>query len=116
MILFLPLLAQAKTGVGQIKEGLDLSAGTEKGAGLPTDKDLPAKLGKTINYSFGILGTIFLGITLLGGFRWMTAGGNEEKVGKGKGMLLGGVNGIILIFLAYALVYVFLAALTAGTG
>jgi len=121
-VLFLPFLtqaAQAETGIDQIKKGLDVSAGTDKGAGFPTDaaaKDLPTKLGKTINYGFGILGTIFLGIVLLGGFRWMTAGGNEEKVGKGKHMVIGGINGMIGIFLAYALVYVFLAALTAATG
>jgi len=116
-ILFSSQIVQA-SGVDQVKSGLEISAGPD-GAGLPTDeisRDLPTRLGKTINYSFSLLGTIVLGVTLMGGLRWMTAGGNEEKVGKAKHFIIGGINGLIVIFLAYALVYVFLAALTAATG
>lgn len=116
-ILFSAQIVQA-SGVDQVMDGLNISAGPE-GAGLPTDSksnDLPARLGKTINYSFGLLGIITLNFVLLGGLRWMTAGGNEEKVAKAKHFIIGAINGLILIFLAYALVYVFLAALTATTG
>ena len=41
----------------------------------------------------------------------MTAGGNEEKVKQAKGFIINGVNGMIVIFLSYALVYLVITAL-----
>ena len=45
----------------------------------------------------------------------MIAGGNEENVGQAKKWIMNGVNGMIVIFLAYALVYVVLLALKGAT-
>jgi hypothetical protein len=39
----------------------------------------------------------------MGGFIWMTAGGNEEKVGKAKKMLVAGIIGLIIVVAAYAI-------------
>jgi len=73
--------------------------------------DLPTLLGRTVNVLFGVLGAIFLTVVLIGGYMWMTAGGSEEKVMKAKGFIINGINGMIVIFLAYALTYVILYAL-----
>ena len=73
-------------------------------------------LGRVINYLFGALGIVFLIVLLFGGLRWMTAGGSEEKVKQGKEFVIGGVNGLIVIFLAYAFIYTVLQALKAATG
>ena len=99
-----------KSGIGKINNGLDI---TKNSAGITDSQtsSLPTMLGRVINYSFGIIGSIFMLMTILGGFFWMTAGGNDEKVGKAKGFIMNGINGIIVIFLAYTLVYVVLAAL-----
>lgn len=101
------------TGVASVKEGLSKTADT---AGVSKNTDLPGSLGKTINYFFGILGVVFLIIILVGGYLWLTAGGNEEKVGKAKAFIINGINGMIVIFLAYALVYTMLAALGGAVG
>lgn len=81
-----------------------------------TTEVIAARIGTIINYAFGIIGVIFLTIILIGGFEWMTAGGNEEKVGKAKKWVINGINGMIVVFLAYALVYVILAALGQAIG
>lgn len=97
-------------------EGLNKSA-NKAGMETPEDIDLAGKIGRVINYLFGITGVIFLTVTLIGGYLWMTAGGSEEKVAKAKKLIMNGINGMIVIFLAYALVYVIMAALeTARTG
>ena len=58
---------------------------------------------RIINTVLGLLGLIALVIILMGGFKWMTSGGNEEKVGEAKKLLGAGVIGIIIILAAYAI-------------
>ena len=114
-LLVFPTIGLAATGqLDALKEGLDVSAGK---AEIPTgdaSQSLPSLLGQIINTVFGVLGSIVLAFTLLGGLLWMMAGGNEDKVKRAKGFINGGINGMLVIFLAYALVYVVLAALQAG--
>jgi hypothetical protein len=83
--------------------------------GLSQNTDLTSMLGQIINYLFGLVGTLFILIVLVGGFKWMMAGGSEEKVGAAKGWIVNGVNGMIVIFLAYALVNTILLALKAAS-
>ena len=52
----------------------------------------------------GILGILALIIVLIGGFKWMTAGGNEENVASAKKTIAAGIIGLIIIFFAYAIV------------
>ncbi|MFA6215829.1 MAG: hypothetical protein WC768_04650 [Patescibacteria group bacterium] len=115
IFLFSPQIICAQgEDIKAVTDGLKLSA---DGAGLSTNTtDLPKILGSAINYLFGIIGVIFLTIILVGGYQWMTAGGSEEKVGKAKGFIVNGINGMIVIFLAYALVYTILFALKGSTG
>lgn len=102
------------TGLGAVWAGLSQSAGK---AGISTTQtDLPTIIGRFVNYMFSIVGIIFMTVTLVGGYLWMTAGGNEEKIGKAKGFIVNGINGMIVIFLSYALVYTMLAALKAAAG
>jgi len=114
-ILILPQIVLATpSGVDVVTGSLEKTAELAELGPQPTD--LSSLIGTVINYLFGLLGVIFLLVVLFGGLRWMTAGGNEEKVKKGKELANWGINGIIVIFLAYALVYVVLAALKAGFG
>lgn len=112
-ILLSPQIIFAELGVDTVRESLNVAA---KDIGeIEQGSNLPAMLGQVINYFFAIIGVVFLVMTLFGGLRWMTAGGNEDKVKQGKTFIIGGINGIIIIFLAYAMVYVILAALGAAT-
>ena len=113
-LIFLPLWALAGSGVDIIKGNLQETAAKADLQNQPTN--LPVVLGAIINYLFGIFGVIFLLVTFIGAFFWMTAGGQEEKVKKGKETISWGINGILIIFFAYALVYVVLAALKQGVG
>jgi len=70
---------------------------------LPTDK--PAVLiGQVINAVLGLVGSIALAMFIWGGFSWMTAGGNTEKVQKGKDIIIWATLGLVVIFFSYALV------------
>lgn len=74
----------------------------EKTSGLGT-KDIRETIGSIINVFMGLLGTVAVVIILIGGFQWMTAGGNEEKVEKAKKMIGAGVIGLAIILAAYSI-------------
>ena len=56
-----------------------------------------------INLVLSFLGLVAVVIVLIGGFKWMTAGGNEEKVGSAKKLLVGGLIGLVIVLLAWGI-------------
>lgn len=70
---------------------------------LPTEAYLPTTIANIINVVLGFLGIVAVVIILIGGFIWMTAGGNEEKVGKAKKLLVAGIIGLAIILSAYVI-------------
>ncbi len=70
--------------------------------GLGT-KDPRQTVAKIINTALGLLGIVAVVIVIVGGFKWMTAGGNEEAVGEAKKWIFSGVIGLAIILSAYAL-------------
>lgn len=57
-----------------------------------------------VRYIMTFLGIIAVVIILLGGFKWMTAAGNEDKVGEAKKLIIAGIIGLIIILAAFAIV------------
>lgn len=49
------------------------------------------------------LGVIAIIVIIVGGFTWMTAGGNDEKVKKAREIIKNGLIGLIIILLAYTI-------------
>lgn len=67
-------------------------------------------LGRIIGAALGVVGSIALVVFILGGLMWMTAGGNEERIRKGKDIIVWATLGLAVIFASYALVKFLLAA------
>ncbi len=66
-------------------------------------RDIRLTIANIINVFLGFLGIIFLIIIIYAGFNWMTANGQEEKVGKAKTMLVAGIIGFIIIASSFAI-------------
>ncbi|MFH0854483.1 MAG: pilin [bacterium] len=66
-------------------------------------KDPRATAVSIINVMLGFLGIIAVVIILIGGFKWMTAGGNEDQVGEAKKWIFSGIIGLLIILASYAL-------------
>jgi hypothetical protein len=79
---------------------------------LATDKTPAQLMVQIINIALGFLGLIAVLVMLLAGFKWLTAGGNEEKVGEARQLLLYGLLGLIIIFSAWAVTRFVIEALT----
>lgn len=64
---------------------------------------IPELIGRVITAILGIIGSLSLLIFIYGGLTWMTSGGNEEKVKKGKQIIVWAVFGIVIIFTSYSI-------------
>lgn len=65
--------------------------------------DLIRIIFSAIQYVLAFLGVVAVVVIIIGGFMWMTAGGNEEKVGKAKKVLIQGLIGLVIVLLAFAI-------------
>ncbi|MBI2051084.1 MAG: hypothetical protein HYT31_04795 [Parcubacteria group bacterium] len=79
------------------------SASSFTNVGLGKEDDLKGTLATVINIALGFLGIIAVIIVMFGGFKWMTAAGNEEQVGEARKLIVGGVVGLLVIFMAWAI-------------
>ncbi len=102
--IFVPKLAFAATS--SIRENaigqLNSAAGTE-GAGFDSYRDPRETAARIIRVALGLIGTIFIALAVYAGFLWMTAGGEEENITKGKKLLYDAVIGLVIILAAYSL-------------
>lgn len=66
--------------------------------------------GKIVAAFLSLIGIIFISYTLYGGYLWMTAGGNEERVTKARAIIRNGIIGMIIVFSVYG-IYLVVAAI-----
>jgi len=89
-----PLAASSSFGLGQNDPAASLGLGTTA---------LDDAVVGLINVMLGFLGLIAVVIILIGGFRWMTAGGNEDKVGQARKTIFAGIIGLAIILFAWGI-------------
>jgi len=104
-LLVLPFVASAQVTSYSIENiGGSIGLGTA---------DLKATVINVIQWVLGILALVAVIMIIYGGFMWMTAGGNEEKVEKAKKIISAAVIGLIIVLLAWAIV-IFVAGTAAN--
>ncbi|PKM91172.1 hypothetical protein CVU82_03935 [Candidatus Falkowbacteria bacterium HGW-Falkowbacteria-1] len=79
------------------------------------NKDPRTMAAGIINTVLTLLGIVAVVIVLLGGFKWMTAAGNEEKISEAKKLLGAGVVGLVIILAAWGITTFVLNALMQQT-
>ncbi len=73
-------------------------------AGYDVNQTSPNPIIQTaIQAALSFLGVIFLILMIYGGFLWMIAKGNEEKVDEAKKILTEATIGLIIVVMAYAI-------------
>ncbi len=65
--------------------------------------DLRVTVVRIINIFLGFLGVIAVCIVLYGGYLYMTSGGDDEKIGTAKKLLINGVIGLVIILSAFGI-------------
>jgi hypothetical protein len=91
-------------GVGAIEGSIKLGSG-----------DVRQTAARIINVALGFLGIIAVVIVLLGGFKYMVAGGNEEKTSEAKKLIVSGIIGLAIILSAWAITSFVITRLVTAT-
>lgn len=79
--------------------------------GLTKGQEVQSLIGRVIKVIMGLVGAIALLMFVYGGFLWMTAAGNDDKVAKGKEIFIWATAGLAVIFTSYIIVYFILSSL-----
>ncbi len=74
--------------------------------GLPEDSNISNFILRIINILLAIVGLIAVLFLIIGGFRYITAGGNEETAESGKKTIINAIIGIIIVILSFVIVRV----------
>ncbi len=101
----LGLMSLSPATVSAQTSNLDVWGNTQNSynsIGLSTSdpRDVVANIIKVV---LGFLGTIAVVLIIVAGFQWMTAAGNEDKIGKAKKIMTAAVIGLVIVLMAYAL-------------
>ena len=107
------LTANAGDADNMLWGGYETNVQTATGLGNTDPREMA---GSVVNIVLGFLGVIAVLIILLGGFKWMTAGGNEDGIGEAKQMISAGVVGLVVILAAFGIAQFVINALYNATG
>jgi Type IV secretion system pilin len=94
---------------------LDIGINYANNTGLG-NTDPRAIAASVINIALGFLGILAVIIILIGGFKWMTAAGNEEQIEDAKKVLIAGIIGLVIIFAAWGIARFVINSLMTSTG
>lgn len=107
-IVFSPTAASAQTDEPTMADRLTSIAemgGYATGEAAPT---LPQIIGMIIRVALSFLGAIFIALIIMAGYKWMTAGGNEETIKKAQGTIKQAIIGLCITLFSYAIwVFIF---------
>ncbi len=77
--------------------------------------ELESVFGNVVGVLIGILGIALFVMLVIGGFRFITSGGNADKVAGAKNTITWAIIGVVLAALAY-LILVLISSFTGQTG
>lgn len=67
-----------------------------------------------IQQILGLASILFFMIFIYGGYRWMTAGGADEKINKAKTVIRNAIIGLVIVITAYTITYFIAQAIESG--
>lgn len=82
---------------------LDALNQTADVAGLGSETQPTAIVGRIIGIVLGLMGIILVVLMLAGGIMWMTSGGSAEQVIKAKKLMTSALIGLIIVVFSYSI-------------
>ena len=91
---------------------LGIEYGANTGLSDTDPRDIASNL---IGVVLGFLGILAVIIILIGGFKWMTAGGNEDQVAEARKIIVSGVIGLVIVLASWGIANFVLNAILGAT-
>ncbi len=73
------------------------------GKGIFSAKTLPEAIGVVISIILSILGVLFLGLIVYGGYLWMIDRGEQKEAQKARSIIINSVIGLFIVLAAYVI-------------
>ena len=124
-MLLVPAVFVAVPALAQTSNGIDTWSDPYSNSAIGFDAFNSIGFGKRdprviaagiIQVLMGFLGVIAVILILVGGFKWMTASGNDSKVAEAKKLMVAGVAGLLIVLAAFAVSIFVMRALLGVTG
>ena len=114
LIMVVAVVAVASNSVSALtwREGAEAARCEECTRDLFGDNGVFKQVTNTILYIVGIIAVIML---IIGGIRYVTSGGDAKKVTDAKNTVLYAIIGLVIAFLAFAIVNFVISALPSST-
>jgi hypothetical protein len=103
-VFFISPVSALDTGVNAVNNSIELG-----------QEDPRTVVGRIINIAMMFLGVNAVGIIIFAGFKWMMAGGEEEKINSAKKTLKNGVIGLVIVLSSWGIVSFILTQLLNAT-
>jgi len=102
---FSPALSTANSWTERAEDGGLSTIGAEAYGETGNPKDIRTIIATIIKVVLGFLGVIFVVLLIFAGIKYMTSGGDQEKVKDAVGQIKNAVIGLIIIVAAYSITY-----------
>ncbi len=109
------LLVAPSIGLAAVPTTADGLSAVGDQAGL-SNQDPRIIIGNIIRTGLTVIGIVLVCLVLYGGFIWMTAAGEAEKVDKAKNILKNAIIGLIIILLSWSIATFIISSLIGATG
>ncbi|MFA6393486.1 MAG: hypothetical protein WCW25_01235 [Patescibacteria group bacterium] len=115
MMVIIPLLSVAVTVNAQALTTNDLGLNDANDIGLGNE-DPKSIIVNVIRVILGFLGLIAVIIILIGGFKWMTAQGNDDKITEARKLIQAGAIGLVIVLAAFGITQFLINTIFEATG
>jgi hypothetical protein len=102
LVLSLPFFALAQISNDSVGGKLE-EVGVGAGFSEADEYSVSRTLGVIISTLLSFLGIVFIILTIISGYQWMTAGGNEEQVKKAQSRIKNAIIGLVVVVSCYAI-------------
>lgn len=106
LILTFGFLLPVATNAGLLATSSGITGQTDalrNTAGFDANTRVEDVVATVIKIVLGLLGIVFLILLVLGGYQWMSAGGNEKEVDAAQARIKTAIIGLVIILSAYAI-------------
>lgn len=100
---FSPVLASANSWTDRANEGGLSSIGESYGEAGAPQKSIYSIVATIVRIVLSLLGVIFVVLLILAGFKYMTSGGDQDKIKEAVGQIRNAVIGLIIVVTALAI-------------
>lgn len=90
---------------GPVLDRVKTVAGGSYNTATTDQYSLSSLAGTIVNVALGLLGVLFVILTIYAGFIWMTSSGEKVKVEKATKIITYSLTGLLIVVAAYALWY-----------